>query len=99
MTLATAKLAIRETDVMLMVGSIMIYYVYRTEILNKCIVNRSIYNTFSDTCSYNLSPVPCEDAVAGWIFNTDTKMCEFGGCSGRGKIFSTMRECVENCGG
>ena len=58
-----------------------------------------VYYTVTDICAYNPSSIQCNEAVAGWIFNSNSGMCEFGGCKGRGNIFTTMAECVKNCGG
>ena len=52
-----------------------------------------------DLCVYDISPVPCGNPVDGWIFNSDSGTCEFGGCRERGNVFKTMAECVRNCGG
>ena len=72
------------------------------DIEGKCILyaTKHLVNVFtSDICSYNPSPVQCEEVIAGWVYNKDTDKCEFGGCKGRGNTFSTMTDCVKNCGG
>ena len=51
-----------------------------------------------DSCAYNANPSPCEDSTVGWFFNSETEQCQFGGCEGRGNIFTSMAECVKSCG-
>ena len=34
----------------------------------------------------------------GWFYNSDTEQCQFGGCEGRGNIFTSMADCVGSCG-
>ena len=51
-----------------------------------------------DSCAYNANPSPCEDSTVGWFFNSDTEQCQFGGCEGRGNLFTSMADCVKSCG-
>ena len=56
------------------------------------------YFYITDICAYNISTSPCTDQIIGWVYNSETEQCQFGGCEGRGNIFTSMSDCVRSCG-
>lgn len=53
-----------------------------------------------DVCSLPSEIGPCRAAISRFFFNGDSGKCEmfmFGGCSGNGNNFETLKDCEDAC--